>query len=253
MTELLKYYDEKRSEMLNFYSIIWFAVTVISFLFLERIVTGFIAWIDTVVVADLSWLLTDKYQSIINLIILLVDFFLPASLIWTIYCKRLDYIDKEGWKRHFPQNDISGEWLDHTTYTDMIKSTGWVDVDKIADKLKDKNWTDENTPAVPSSVIISQTCHIIRIEVSHGAGFTWRSLSATWADDSLKILYEVTYNNVLRNKGYPQQRFGFEKMSIDRNGLAANQKPQQMVGQFWHCIANDGKPVLMGDVTYKRK
>ncbi len=215
---------------------------------LDQIIISVISWLDLFV--DLAWLLSDGSRNIIEFISLLIGFLLPALLSWTVYFKRLEYHDREGWKKHFPQFDISGEWQDQTVYTNMIDNNQWVSTDKMAEKLKEKGWSSENLPAIPSSVIIMQTCRKIKIDVSNGAGFTWRSLSAEWSDDSLKILYEVTYNEVLRNKGYPQQRYGYEKMHIDKNGLTQKDKPKKMTEQFWHCIAGDSKAIFMGDIKH---
>lgn len=249
-TELIKYYEDKKRNMLYFYAAIWFLLTLFMFFKLDTIVLDLITRAKQL---QPDWILLEKDRIMLKIIAYLIDLFLPTSLIWTLYLFRLRYHNKEGWKKHFPQYDISGKWKDTTTYTNMVVDDGWVATDKIARKLKNKGWYNgAGNPAIPSMVIISQTCQEIQIEVSHGDGFVWKSLSANWYEDSLVILYEVIYNEELRKRGYPQLRHGFEKMQIDGNNLSLKDKPQKMTGYFWHCIANDGKPILMGDVIYER-
>ena len=252
MTELMEYYKQRQKVLLNVYAVLWFTVSGISFLFLDQILISALTCLNSFV--NLGWLLVDESRIFIKFIAFFIDFCLPASLIWRLYLYHLDYHNKEGWKKHFPQYDINGVWVDQTIYTNMIHDNQWISTDTMADKLKDMGWSSENSlPVIPSSVVIMQTCQMIKIGISDGKGFMWRSLSAEWNDDSLKILYEVTYNNVLRNIGYPQQRYGFEKVHIDGADPQKKSKPERMTGQFWHCIADDGKPILMGDVTYVRE
>ena len=235
MPELVEYYD-KWSKWLLLISIICFLALTLIFSIADSCISGFIESLA----ADekIPWINTENKQIIVVIISLLISRVAPISVSGLIYFKWLDYIDKEYWKKRFPQYDISGTWDDNTTYTDSISLDGWK-------KLKSNS--------IPSPVIIEQTCHKVKIKISAGKDFTWRSISADYIDGELNILYRVDYNEGLRKRGYPSQRYGYERMVIDSTLHDNKGKPMKMIGRFSHCAANDNYPIYIGDVVYERE
>jgi len=230
MKVLKDYYEKCKNEWFERSIVIWAFLTLF-FIFLNE-------WLSTsiiVLVADPTVLWITK-----NVFVLLLGCVAPTAITITLYFSILDYINREQWKKKFPQYDVSGEWDDTTIYTESIGSQSM----------------DRVTPnkSVSSPVHITQTCKTIKIDPSIGDDFEWHSITADWDDHgALNILYKVEYKGALRAIGYPANRFGYESMHIDKKGLDKKQKPHTMSGKFWHCLADDGKPMYMGDVTYKRK
>lgn len=80
------------------------------------------------------------------------------------------------------------------------------------------------------------------------------SILADWDErNNLNILYKAIYYDSLQEQGFPESRFGYEELHIDKHGLTTGQKPRKIIGKFWHCLSRDGKPVFMGDVVYERR
>ena len=232
MKELKTYYDEWKKKLLYF-SLITNAALVLLFSYLDNVLSRLLESLVSMV----SFFDNQIVFYVINLI---VGYIAPTSISIGLYFYLLNCVNTKWWKKKFPQYDIDGEWDDNTVYTRQFTNNG-------AKKVT-------NT-SVPSPVRIYQTCTSIKIEPSVGQDFMWRSLMAEWdANEALMIFYEVEYYSSLQQKnGYPQNRRGYEYMTIDRSNSNMNKKPQKLVGQFWHCVANDGKPIYMGDVTYTRK
>lgn len=190
-----------------------------------------IKWLSSI----LNWFASNLIQEII---IWLFAWVTPTSIILALYHFIGEYINTKYWKKKYPQYDISGEWRDTTQYSKSLDNDGWKDV------------VNESI----STVQIEQSCKTIKVKPSDGIGFTWQSILVDWDNDgNLNILYTVEYKDKLQRQGYPERRYGYERMHIDTTGLSMNQKPQRMVGKFWHCISFDGMPIHMGDVTYERK
>ncbi len=237
MKELKEYYKKRADIVLICCLAFWF-ILAISYYFFSTTISDWI--ISEANNQNNIWIQQDN----LSLIQFTANFFLgliaPTTLVSIIYKFFLKYIDEKGWKKKFPQYNISGEWLDTTTYTKALTNTGW-------------NEFYPNNKNIPSTIIIKQTCRTIHIPPSHGKNFTWHSLSANWDEyNNLIILYEVEYFSDLQNKGYPESRIGFEKMQIDTSNQSAHNYPQRMAGKFWHCISDDQKPIYMGDVVYER-
>ncbi|MCM1232498.1 MAG: hypothetical protein NC489_20435 [Ruminococcus flavefaciens] len=236
MTELKNYYNKWR-EKLMLLSIPCWLILVLVFSCINDIFSRCLAyWVNNPNITYINQSNEMFFYSIFNLFL---DFVAPTTITVILFSRCLNYINQKGWRKKFPQYDVSGEWLDMTRYTKSFDQNGWTE-------LKQNN--------VPSPVRIKQTCQTIEVLPSTGKDFTWYSLSADWDDsNSLKILYEVEYYGHLREKGYPEKRIGYESMRICENGSDTGKQPHKMVGKFWHCICDDGKPIYMGDVEYKRK
>lgn len=186
---------------------------------------------------DLNWI--NENKDIIKYAInLLLGFVTPTSLSVGVYFTILNYVDKRGWKKKFPNYDIGGEWNDETRYIKMLDSKGW---------------KTPNDVTIPSPVRIEQTCRSVKISMSVGNDFTWYSLLADINEQgTLEIFYKVEYNTALQKKGFPQCRYGYERMNIQLTNGGEKEIPHIMKGKFWHCLSSDGKPIYMGDVTYTR-
>ena len=169
---------------------------------------------------------------------LLLDFIAPTAIVFFLYNIALKYVDEKGWKKKYPEFDISGSWKDTTYYTQYLDKNGLSSIDTKHSEL--------------SPVIIEQTCREVKIKDSVGKGFKWYSLLCDWNGTNLDILYTVEYYASLQEKGYPEKRYGFESMCIDEKNQQSKERPRKMVGKFWHCCSADGKPVYMGDVMYER-
>lgn len=238
MKELKDYYEKSKRKWLKWCMLAWTFFTIIFNFIKEVISNSFTTWATN---PNVTWinLNSEKYfQEVLTLVFVCVA---PTTIALTSYFAILNYINKIGWKKKFPQNDVSGEWLDTTTYT---KSLG---------DQKD-GWVMSNKVSISSPIHIEQTCQTVKVKPSIGIAFEWHSILADWDDkNNLNILYTVEYNESLQEKEYPERRTGYEKMSIDTVGLSAKQKPRKMVGKFWHCLSWDGKPMHMGDVIYERK
>lgn len=231
MNVLKEYYNNCKKKIFSFCLVIW-AVLIICLYFID----GHISQWATAIATILPFLNGRVIEYVLNL---LLNCIAPTSFSIVLYVKLLDYVNEKRWKKKFPQYDIDGEWYDKTTYTKQIDGNGWKE-------LKNQS--------VPSPVIIKQTCKAIKICSSVGKDFRWYSLLAEWDDiESLKIFYVVEYYAKLQKQGYPENRKGYEYMTIKRVSPDSNEKPKEMVGKFWHCISNDQKPMYMGDVTYTRK
>ncbi len=76
---------------------------------------------------------------------------------------------------------------------------------------------------------------------------------ADWDEhNKLRIFYCVNYFKELKEKGFPEERLGYECMSI-KDYDKETKKPIKMIGTFHHCVSDDGKPFFLGDVVYSRK
>jgi len=233
--ELKDYYEKSKNTLLLVSIPLWVVLAVVFFFLGE----GISAWFASLAVnPNITWITPENEKITQYIFSLLIDFAAPTSIVVAFYFGTLKYIDSTGWKKKFPQYDVSGEWYDVTTYSKGIDANGW---------------TTSNRKSVPSPVRIEQSCQSIEVLPSIGNDFEWHSLSADWDErKNLKILYEVEYYQALQDQGYPERRIGYESMHIYSTGVAQKKKPDKMVGKFWHCLAYDGKPMYMGDVVYQR-
>lgn len=232
MNELKKYYEKKSKKAFEFSILIWI-VLVIIFYFFDNNINNCLyikAYSDTV-----KWINVDTYQIISYMVQCIVGFLSPTGIVIFIYDKYLKYIDKKGWKKKFPEYNIDGEWYDNTVYTKRFDKNGRHEISKFD---------------LPSKVVIHQTCRELRIDDSPGKFFNWHSLSVDLQNANLKILYEVNYQNGIKNNSFPEFRIGYEDMHIVMN--SENQKPVLITGKFWHCVNDDDKPMYMGNVEYTR-
>lgn len=235
MQKLREYYEKQEKRLRVVAILSWFLLT---FLFKE--LNDFVAdFLNNYVQGEIEMLNLVRIAYVQLFFEILIDLVAPASIVIVAYNCMLKYVDEKGWKKRFPQYDISGEWNDITTYSQFMDKSGLSDVDK------DKK--------VKSPVSIEQTCHKITITTSVGSDFKWYSILCDWNNGNLDILYAVEYFYTLQQQGYPAKRYGYERMSIDMKERCTKQRPNKMVGQFWHCCSADGKPVYMGDVIYERK
>lgn len=232
MEELKKFYNKWQKRMFVISYIIWF-ILILLFSSIEQKTSDFLIYCASN--TDLNFITTDNIIVWEQILSFIAEFFGPLSISFGIYNRTMYYIDTKGWKKKFPHFDIDGTWNDTTIYTKKMDRLG---INSVRDKK------------VPSPVIIKQTCNSFKIKQSVGEGFEWYSLMADWKDDKLMILYRVEYNSSLQKQNFPEQRTGYECMSIKDYG--DNGKPVKMVGNFHHCINDDNKPVFMGDVIYER-
>lgn len=236
MPELKDYYNKWRETLLILCILCWIILSAV-FCFINEAFSNLLGmWIDN---PNIEWVNQGNEQILYYIFDLLIDFAAPTTITVILFSVSLNYINQNGWKKKFPQYDVNGEWADITTYIKGLNGRGWIN-------LEQKN--------VPSPVQIKQTCQTIEVLPSIGENFVWHSLSADWDNNNnLKILYEVEYYGKLQKEGYPEKRIGYESMRIDMNKLSTDNRPCKMVGKFWHCISDDGKPIYMGDVVYERK
>lgn len=233
MKILMDYYNKWKNRLLLYYFLVWIVFVLIGYLF-NQLISGVLTMLATN--SQISWITIYNLDFIEYFVSLFVEIAAPTSVTIALYNYTLKYINEKGWKKKFPQYDISGEWSDITTYTKQIDDSGWK-------KLNGKT--------VLSPVIIRQKCNKVEVKTSVGNDFKWYSLLADWDNKSaLRIFYTVEYYGKLQKKGYPESRIGYECMDIFEYGK--DNKPCKMVGKFWHCISDDGKPIFMGDVVYKR-
>ncbi|MDR0965910.1 MAG: hypothetical protein LBM75_05325 [Myxococcales bacterium] len=143
----------------------------------------------------------------------------------------------KGWKKKFPQYDIEGKWKDVTKYTKEISDDGFKETQKKSDGIAK----------------IKQSGLRIEIKSSPSDDLTWYSNFVEWKGDGrLMIFYTVDYHEPKQRDQFPDQRIGYEVMSIASHD-PATKKPNKMKGKFYHCIKDDGKPMYMGDVEYTRE
>jgi len=153
-----------------------------------------------------------------------------------VYYFIINKIKHKTWKKVFPQYDVSGKWEGELVFTKNIGET-------------DKGWKKLYEIKAATPVIIEQTCETIKILTAGSDDLSWHSILADWDDrNNLDILYEVQYNLAMQQKGFPESRVGREHMYIEYDGA----KPHRMRGKFWHCIADDGKPIYIGEIVYER-
>lgn len=232
MEELKGFYNQWQKRMFVICYVIWFVLLLLFFMLNQFISEFFLACAkntDCIIITPDNLIVWEYFISFFT------DFVGPLSITYAVYIKAMNYINTEGWKNKFPHLDIDGTWKDITMYTKKIDSSGIVEI------------TEKK---VPSPVIIEQTCNSFKIKQSIGEGFEWYSLMADWKDNKLMILYRVEYKSSLQKEDFPEQRTGYECMSIKDYGK--NGKPIKMVGNFHHCINDDNKPIYMGDVIYER-
>jgi len=228
MKELKDYYEKSKRK--------WFSITVSAWVILV-IIFNIIAKLLSNSVTTTC--ITD--QDVINNIEFLIVFLsalVPTTAALVFYFSILDYVNKEGWRKKFPQYDINGEWSGTISFTKSISSTGW-----------DTNNKNESIP-----VHIEQTCNTLRIKPSGSDNMRFYSILADWDErDRLNILYKAEYYKNLRKQDFPECRLGYEELHIDTQGLTLKEKPLKITGTFRHCLTDDGKPIYMGDVVYERK
>ena len=232
MEELKKYYEKSKNKWLSITAFSWTALTMLFSIIKDAAFAFINSW-----AVNQNFTSENYIQSLINFIFAYVA---PTTAALIFYFAVIDYINKKGWKKKFPQHDISGEWNGTIFFRKSLdsKNGGW-------DTSIKKN---EHTP-----VIIEQTCNTIKIKPSIGKNIEWHSIMAAWDEKGiLNILYKVEYYEPLQEKNFPESRFGYETLSIDRTGLSPKQKPDKMSGKFRHCISYDDKPLFMGDVEYER-
>lgn len=234
MKELKDYYNNWRRKLQVLSVPIWLLLSLI-FLNLNELITEYMnKWANNEINV-----ITKENLLVFKLILdLLLDFIAPTSIVILFYSLVLKYVDEKGWKKKYPEYDISGKWRDVTYYTQYLDKKGLSNIDTKHNEL--------------SPVIIEQTCRKVRIKDSIGDGFKWYSLLCDWNGSNLDILYTVEYFSSLQQRGYPEKRYGYECMCIDTKDQQPKESPRKMVGKFWHCCSADGKPVYMGDVTYER-
>ena len=222
--KLMEYYEEQQKKLFTWSIVVWILMTV------------FMAWLEVVLRVEISKLTSSEIvKEALKILLALVT---PTTIVWLTYSYILKIVDTKWWKRKYPQYDISGKWQDITTYEQALDSNGWKKI---------------QIPPKPSTVIFEQTCRHLKILPSDGKGFSWGSIAIYWDNqEDLHILYQVRYKSVTQQQNYPERRIGYELMHIDRTELSEKQKPHKMRGQFWHCIAQDGKPMYLGDVVYER-
>ena len=230
MNILKDYYDSWKKRAWPICLVVW-VILVLIFYVLNVKLSDFLDLLNII------WINENK-EFVQYVVTLLVGFVSPTSLSIGLYFGILKYIDTKGWKKKFPNYDIGGIWDDTTIYTK---------------KLSDSGWEILNDISIPSPVIIEQTCRSVKIKASVGDRFTWYSILADMDDrGTLEIFYKVEYSNILQNEGFPEYRYGFERMNVQILEEDHRSIPQVMKGQFWHCLASDSKPIYMGDVTYTR-
>lgn len=209
---------------------IWAFLTIISCL-INEILSDVVSCL--VKNHTISFITQDNEKYFRYFIIVLFMCFAPTGISVVIYSGILNRINKKGWKKKFPNLDLDGKWTESTTYA---KCFGGQYAERVAS----------------SPVHICQTCQNIEVKPSIGKGFEWHSIIADINNSCLEILYKVEYSDNLQYEGYPERRFGYESMHIDFSELSPKGKPCKMIGKFWHCVADDGKPMYMGDVVYER-
>lgn len=232
MNELKEYYVKKSKKTLECLIPIWIVLMIIFYFVGDNINNCLYtkACNDTVKLININ-----NYQIISYIIQCMIGFLSPTGIVIFLYDKYLNYIDKKGWKKKFPDYNIDGEWYDKTVYTKRFDSNGSEKISKFD---------------LPSKVVIHQTCRELWIDDSPGEFFNWHSLSADLQNLNLRILYRVNYQNGIRNNSFPEFRIGYEDMHIVKN--SENQKPVLISGKFWHCVSDDDKPMYMGNVEYTR-
>ena len=228
MKELKNYYDKSKSKWFGISVFAWAILTII-FNFIEKELSNWIA----------TWTTDQNLTSLTqSLLVFLFAYVAPSTIALVSYFSILDYINKKGWKKKFPQYDINGEWVGTISFTKSINDTGW-------------NISNKKSETIP--VHIEQTCNTLRIKPSVGDNMAFYSILADWDErDRLNILYKAEYYKNLREQGFPEYRFGYEELHIDSKGLTPKQKPLKITGIFRHCLTDDGKSIFMGDVTYER-
>lgn len=232
MKQLKEYYKNSKKNIQKILFVVW----IVLYLIFSRIDT---CLSDCINQCATNGTITQGQLAVIELLKgCLLDFIAPATIVYGIYKKAIKYIDEKRWKKKYPELDISGVWDDRTKYTQFLDINGLSDINT------------ENSELSP--VIIEQTCREIKIGASIGDGFKWYSVLCGWDDEQLDILYAVEYFATLQDKGYPEKRYGYESMCIDKKELQPKQRPNKMVGKFWHCCSADGKPIYMGEVMYER-
>lgn len=242
MVKLQEYYEDQQSKLFRWSIAIWMLLTMIMTwaggVFSIWMADGFAKWASSPQVSSIlgSEATRTFVQGIGRWLFALIA---PTAIVFGLYRRSCRKADTKWWKKKYPEYDIDGEWLDTTTYTRSVTEYGW------------------NTPAIgtsQSTVRFRQTCSKVEIQPSDGDGFMWQSIAMSWDEqDAIHILYQVTYTELLKKKGYPAGRVGYERMHVDRSGLAPKEKPSRMSGHFYHCVADDSKPMYLGDVVYERK
>ncbi len=236
MKELKKYYEKWKNKLLAFIIPFWLLFSMIFWVINEGVREFLLKCAND---PQIIYITNENIYIVEYIFSFIIDILAPTSIVIMVYLCSLKYINEKGWKKKFPQYDISGEWHDITTYTKEFDKNGW--------KML-------NNSSVSSPVCIKQTCNTVSITSSVGKEFKWYSLIADWNNTgALEIFYKVEYFDNLQKKGYPEERRGFECMDIYREGMSEKERPTKMIGKFWHCISSDGKPMYMGDVIYERK
>jgi len=229
MKELIDYYENWKIRLLALFILCYMILSLI-FSFLNEVSSTFV--INYANNPNITWLSSNNINKIKFILDFLFDYFSPIALSVVLYVYCLDHIDKEGWKKKFPQYNVSGKWSNETTYRkSLVPNKEW-------DILEEKK---------ESIMTITQTCRTIKVEPSPSEHFKWHSLLANWDEHKhLHILYEVRYFHDLIDNGRPEIRIGYEQMT-----LVGDDSPYELRGNFSHCLSFDGKPMFMGNVVYK--
>ena len=180
----MDYYNKWKNKLLLYYIPVWIILVLIGYL-CEELISGALTTLARN--PQITWITINNLDFIEYFVSLFVEIAAPTSAVIALYNYTLKYINEKGWKKKFPQYDISGEWYDITTYTNQIDGSGWK-------KLKGES--------VPSPVIIKQTCNKVEVIPSVGNDFKWYSLLADWDNKgALRIFYTVEYYGKLQKKG----------------------------------------------------
>lgn len=222
---LTEYYKSKAASAFNNSIVIWVVYSVL-LLILKNFISNLVPAADKF-----------QYHEIVSFALTTVLGTVGATTVTKYGYKRyLKYVNEKGWKKKFPEYDLSGEWMETTSYNDVITSQSPGSAGRT----------------LSSKVIIEQDCNHISIKNSPGPHFTWYSITADIGeDDCLNILYKVEYiHQVQRDFNYPEDRVGYERMHVVKWG--PDGRPTRMEGTYRHCVSNDGKPSFTGSVEYVR-
>jgi len=230
MKELKNYYEKSKKK--------WFYITVSVWVILTMIFSVMEKAFSKLVTI---WAINQDLisESYIQVLFVFLSALVPTTIVFVSYFSILNYIDQKGWKKKFPQYDISGKWLGTVDFTESINDGGI--------------WSTSKETSKSTAVNIVQTCNTIKIEPSFGDDMVFYSILADWDEmGSLNIFYKAEYYKPLQKQGFPAFRYGYERLYIDTTDLPPKEKPLKIKGDFRHCLSDDGKPIFMGDVTYER-
>jgi len=162
MKELKKYYETSKRE--------WLCIIVSGWVILI-IIFNIIGVVFSKLVT--TWITDQDVKSNFEILLVFLSALVPTTIALVSYFSILDHINKEGWKKKFPQYDINGEWVGTISFTRGINDTGW-------------NLSNKKSESIP--VHIEQTCNTLRIKPSVGDNMTFYS-----------ILADFNYPNIPKN------------------------------------------------------